>query len=885
MYHRDALRRATRSVIHLGAVAVVLAVTIFAGVHAAAQGAEQLLSQPIRSSTFNVEVLRLKLDYSQRLAAEAAHERYKAKYREFRDSEIESMERRMQELEGAGGRMPARKDIEEVLRLKRTLQSRMNTLDKELFDEIEAILRPEQLPALARLRRSRERVTYELDAISGPMGGNLPANLLAIVDELQLDDAAWQSIDEPLVEYEIAINLSLRALHDKTLTMFLDMFTILEEMGFLQPEFDQEDPAAAQEEMMKYMQAFQQAMQKVSGDVTDASKAAHAVTERCRTSIMAALPADVRPKFEEKYLEHAYPEVYADWEKPTGMAKAVEKIEGISESEKAAVRGIIESWKAPYDGLCRRMRALVDEQRERGPAQFSFGGEDMQEHWRKMQELSAERSQLNSRTAEQILAAITNEEARDRLAAFRHHTDDESIEMMLTSVNGQVVAQVAGGEVALSVEGGVFNSATLGTGYPARGIDTYLPAAITPQEFSLYAAFLGLTEDIRVIADDFLAAYRQKYDELSQGRLQSLIMEPMQKRYTNEGPDVNAAKALEDGRKEAFAMIRRLDEEFFAELSSLLTSDQQSRMPQVLLARERICYDLGAHARVMWHEGGTSIDLSAAVPSLSLTGPEIAALAPVLSELNTALLPLVKDQHKTYFEHEMKQIEGQALLTNLQNDPAANMEAWQKYNELMQPTQKRLSDLEEQRAAVERDAAPKFAAALPPAAAAVFERRQREAKYPNVYPDHDNAQPVIERALTLDGVSDFDRGRLEILLGEHMRGHDELCLQLIAIADESSRSIDWANTNPEEIQAYQRRMARREILTFDREEWNETTRRSARAILTEEQAKRVPGLDRLEPGVAQGMRFMMSPGVQTIDAEIEADPDFELDEDDDGGRP
>jgi hypothetical protein len=817
----------------LGPAAVCVALALAPATEG--QGTDGFIADPITSAQFDTIVERLGLSWADRLRAEAAHEEYKVRYLALRQNEIEDLLVMMHKMQSSMDMsMPTRDDIAAILRQREAVVTRIETVDRDLFAAIESIAPPELAPALARQRRQRERDTYDVEGAGGPFNVS-QVDLVDILYELRLSDETWDAIEPVVAEYELSSNAARRVLHDKTMDMFVAMFEVMEEMGIdrFQPDF--EDP----EGMEEFGRAMQEAMERVSKDAQEAAERAQTVDEQSRTLIARVLPPEHAERFEEEYLHRAHPNVYNDWESPERLIRGSLKLEDISADQRSQIEAIESRWQPAYDVLQQKLIALEDEQQEIA-ASFDMSGESWQQYWEKQQQVQQERSALNQRTREDILKAL-GEEVAPRVAHLQgpEHlapTDELAIE-------AQVAAQVS--ETIAVVQGDV--QFIEGDGTTVRGVDPTLPGAITQTEFRTYLDRMGFSDDQRTLAEDFYSTYRAAYDALSQNDLQQLVVQPQQALWQNneEGPQDDAIRKLADGRSRGFELIRGLEDQLFLDLEFVLTAEQQPSLPQIRTARERAVYEMGEMTFMGMNRDW--VDVGRLVGELGLERDEMRAFHPTLSEYESRVVPIVHALYDNMRAQETAQWRAQREMIRLQQEGGENqMQAWQEYSRIIEPYQTKAAELGRQRAEIEREAKDAFISALPSDKALDFEMRYNRQSYPEVFPDHEDAQPGIMSAFNLRDLTPQQVQEIAIIDDDHRQRYNELCAEMMALSDSASSAMPnfmgGGEVNFEEMIEWQRRQSRMAVLKYQRSEWNATTVRALRAALTEEQAMKVRGL-------------------------------------------
>ena len=128
------------------------AIAVTAGAAARGQGTSGTLPDPITTAELMSYADRLGLSDQQRQAISALHDEYKQQFRILREGEISQF---LQDMRGAesGGKMPARKDVEDIFKRMTVLNRKIELLMKHFGTQrSKAWFDDEVFRGLARLR-------------------------------------------------------------------------------------------------------------------------------------------------------------------------------------------------------------------------------------------------------------------------------------------------------------------------------------------------------------------------------------------------------------------------------------------------------------------------------------------------------------------------------------------------------------------------------------------------------------------------------------------------------------------------------------------------------------------------------------------------------------
>lgn len=809
-------------------IALILSIIILAGGLcrlAAAQETYGMLSGPIASPDFNRSIERLDLTWEQRIAAEAAHERYKEHWRRLRDHEVLPFTKAMRDMSQSGQAFPGLDQIRDILDRRRTIRTQTNRLEKTLFDELGEIVTPDQQAMFERTQLLRERTRYESSMLAGMVDSNHADLVLLIEDEMNVAPEIRAMIEEPLRQYERSVTVAMRSL-DVEITKMLD--ELLDRLDKLGIDDVADDPEATQALMMEFGMAMQEAAEdarKVADDV-------ESIDKRSAEQIRLLLPPNEAAKFNRRFLARVYPEVYSDGGTPEDLIERAIGSDEVSEDEKAQIASIHSTWQTQYESKCREMLDMhqkFTESQEKMQFDQAF---DWQTYWEKMELMRTERTALNAQTTERINELLGEERAM-RVASRSVETDGSDSMSMEIVVEGATAVALATGEA-------VFDSEMFVAG--SHSYDFAVPGRISENELLFYLDRLGLSDDMRAVARGFHETYAERYDRLMEEKYQPLIGEPSARIWGENGADVKAAEEVAAGRRALGSIVVDLESSLFDEIGLLMPDARGDALGAVRTARR--CAGFGA----AWMADGVarpSVDYAAIVRSLGLSQQELASLESALREFDSRRVPVLTELLDLFIDRQVVDIKAQNLWREAQT---SGVEV--DYQEVTRRYQEMLAPFEESRAAgvaelteISEWFLAELRKSLPPGALVDFEMRYARAAYPEVYPDRADATASLQSARDLPDLSGAQAARIDSLTAEHDQQHAAICRDMIDIADQTRTQPQWDQQNMEPFIDWQAKTERMQVLQFDREEWNETTRRALRAALTEEQAARVRALD------------------------------------------
>jgi hypothetical protein len=806
--------------------------------HAAAQGTMGMLPGPITTQELDGYAKRLGLSPQQRRAVDGLHDQYKQEFRALREGDIATFLKRMEELEGNGG-MPSRKAMEEFLKRMDELTRRIAGIDNRFLDQLQGGLTEQQLIMLPRVKQARQRARVAGNRMLW-MTGQPPFDLSGIVLDLELTAPEHEVIDPILAQYEQRLTGDMTRLADETTHLITDMFEALEKMGFT--EESMEDP----EQQAKMFEAMQTLMQDLAAKGMEIATDLIDLNQRTYRSMAAALQPQNARKLRYKFYQRAYPEAAFALETGDVFFDKALAHEGLTDAQRDSVR-------ATRDELCRKLDAISDEviaeivawRKQSTP--FNYDEQAANAYNKKLQESAAKAEEARVAAQESFKSALGD--LADKFGDLRAASAEESQEQTLDPA-------IAAAEAAQPNEA---------EEYPddhGWGADQFLPPAISERDLSEYAERLGLNDDQRLMLGELHQRYTEQWQkdiDPQTAALQTTVGslwrwdEAMQ---TSSGPTVEQINGVYNTRTSILDAIRKVDEAFFDEVQLALVTDESNApsMQRVRLTRERAMYSRGSWS---WSPSGeASVDLSRVVLRVrrSLSAEALAAADAEVGKWEQAALPILRDRHSRSMEAQKVQEVWSAEMNRANqaggeeggegNSNAIAMSM--KYQEMMRDPQKALTDANVALADLNRTTLQTILAALPAETANRVRRDYNKRAFPNVYSDAAVLDQHLERARRLPDLTDDQSRRLADLAAEYHPAYTALCEQMVEASAGMERDNWMAMTDSEDMDAWRKRQETLAKLTFDRNELNARGAGTLRAVLTEDQIKRIGGLPKIE---------------------------------------
>lgn len=829
-------RRFLRSTRWMLMLAVVLAAVVGRAAPAAAQGTENLLPDPISSAELTRYMNRLKLLEPQRQAAATFLDQYKGQFKQLRDNEIEKFMESMRKMQGSSmGGMPKRAELEALLKDRDRLMTRIQALDDAFFGSLQPLLTEEQMSLLPRARMARERERHKAQQMMPFMGG-ANVDLSTIIEDLELTSEERAAVDSVLVGYEARLTRSAKGLYQATTEMWLDIFKALEERGFgNQDDFSNPETAkAAMEAMQQIWAEVTKKMQATAGEISDLNKQ----TYRGLASLLAKKPAR---QLRNRFYQRAYPQAFWNMQGDQMFERAL-KINDLTGEQRAGIEAARDQYEAASDRVVDEMIELI----EKFQADFSIfdGGGAWQAQEEKM-------SEKRVKLTEQLAAATTS--LAGILGPERAAKLNEPAQKAARTMVPAAGDEASGGEADAPKDAAgdaqeAEAAAVAAMGMDDQGPDEFLPNPISAKEIKAYARRLGLDESNEAIIKEMLREYSTRYGAIRDTQIKAV--QEAQGQLWSHGSDSNQSPAqkveqLAKARSAAIAAIRALDEWFFNEVGDVvLTGDTQAQMLQrIRLSRQRVATNRGGSMMGYSYFGGsreTTIDLVRLLEKQQLDEAGWKAVDAVLAEYEKPVTDAMQARFQLAVESD-KAMQELQLRMREREDAGDIAEVNLDYQKVWQDNGRRLSEAGRAITTLNRQTLPKLLAALPSDAAGSLRHAYNTRAYPSVYSDPQSAEPKINAALKLPGLSDEQRSQVEDISKTFRAAYNTLSEQMV---ENSPANDGWVDFQSEDaMKDWQKKHSKLETLRYERNETSFKAVTQLRSVLTPEQVAAIGGLE------------------------------------------
>lgn len=828
--------------LHLAALAVMAFLVAISP--ALGQGTSGQIPDPISTASLrSLLSLYVRPSPAEWETIESLHDDYREAFRQLREGDIETFLTETRAMQQA---MPSKRTMEDFFRKYDRVNKRIEQIDGTLFDGIAVIVGDERRSGVDRARdaRARQRFSAGMMGMSAGVGGR--ADVAAIALEIELSPEERAAIDPALVSYERSLTGLLRNLNEQTQKGFLQAFDEMEKLGL--GGMSQDDLMADPERMQQVMEAMQAAFRsvgersgKIAGDITE-------LNGRTYRTVHGQLAGDDQRRFRVRYLRDAYPELSWSDQAIERIFRSALRLRSIDVDTKTRVQQVYDQWRQADDAIVDEgMRTLDDFNRNRSP--FDFDPTVWESHNTTMQALYARRGELSTKSRNE-LQSLLGPETLQKLTQFVSNEKNVSADPF-SLVGDPEADEVAEFGVAVRAEPAeeIADPMWSGADPPAIGIGF---VAVLADRLQLDPGGRAVLETLH---GDYLKEWEEKVKPLFaearaiQGRIWRHDAGALPR------PDQSAQNDWFARLGQATAAARSADDELFADA---LKAIGDAHAKELAVARLERILDQSKTSGAVGFFGFPGVS------ERLVNVPEILKRAGLPPEQEQAAIALIAEKAPALIEAQSK-FAAQALDTQRRiQDLSLRMQTMYQDS---QPTEegstpsaesmRRIQELSmemmriqgENEALFARQAAElraTYAAAiatLPESARPALELAYEEAAYPGIFRDELSAMPFIEKASGFSDLTADQRARIDALRSDYGAAYLEFCRRMIPAREEAGA----ATSKPEERFADQMRRGQEAAkVRFERDERSARAVSQLQRILTDDQLRRIPGLDAYE---------------------------------------
>jgi hypothetical protein len=412
----------------------------------------------------------------------------------------------------------------------------------------------------------------------------------------------------------------------------------------------------------------------------------------------------------------------------------------------------------------------------------------------------------------------------------------------------------------------------------AQGTSGTLPDPMSTRELNEYADRLGLSDQQRIAMSEMHDQYKAEFKTLRDGEIAAFLKE-LRTMQGNTMPKREQIKQFVDKMSRLNAKIASIDGRLFDQLQTILTPDQQSKLPRVRQARQRARYSA---SQMMMMSGAPIVDLSGIMHDLHLPPDQVIAADPVLSQYETKLTSSMGKLYESsgnMFLDMFEALEKAGFADVDVNDQEVlgkMMEAMQKiWQDIMQKSLEASLEIH----ALNRRTAKTISTALAPEHARNFRSMFFRQGYPELRFVHgSNGQTFIE-ALKLPDLSPEQRQQIESTQTEFHGKLDRLIEETADVVDEARKNFSPWSTGTEDGDARQKVIAE---AGKKAQEINQSALTALTSTLGPEQLKQVQSaaMQAMQKTFASSRQHVLVDSSDDFD-DADDDEDWEIDEEED----
>ena len=307
-------------------------------------------------------------------------------------------------------------DVEQLRRayaLARDAVERITVIDGDFFDDLAVALNEDQLPALlrSRTRRALDRCLRGTDPFFDPAGMAFrPANLIAVLDGIELDDDESARVDSYLAESAPGLIAAARVARDVRFASELR----LHELNMRMAAGMAEGTLTSSDHGIEYRR-LSDAMALEHGEHVEAWRRMH---DQVVSGLVERLGPGSRENYTRAWKQASNPYVYRDANCAIAPIEQVLQIPDLSSEQLDAVAAILAEYDAEWSALCEDMVVIREKMK-------MFGADSSPEDYDLWRTLDADYRALEFRRDEASIKALRRvsrylePEQRSRVRALR----------------------------------------------------------------------------------------------------------------------------------------------------------------------------------------------------------------------------------------------------------------------------------------------------------------------------------------------------------------------------------------------------------------------------------------------------------------------------------
>ena len=841
-------RSATLAVVHrflikrnrLASFVLILATALCFAAPARAQGTSGQVPDPMSAAELSQFMnLYVHPTKEQGVAIEGLHDGYRERFRLLRENEIEHFLTKTKAMQGG---MPKKEQIEEFTKSYERVNKQIAQVDDSFFDGVVTLMGEERRISVQRARDARSRTRSNGGILRGLMSQYPSVDLSAIALEMGLTPEELATIDPMLAIYEQNLTASIKDLGVASMRLIRDVYAELEKAGV--GEVSQEDMMKDPEKMKQRMETMQSAVAKASERVTAKIRKLSEFNNKTCQALAGQLTGDSKRKLRALYLAKAYPELSSDTLGANVLFKRALRLKKLDDAAREQIRAAYLQWQVADDAFVEQSIKEIDESRANHKIMDFTGSGDKA---KKIGERMKQRKEIAAKALKSVSPLVGN----PQLQVYFEFADSGA---EFTDETEEAIAD--GDDASTGEESSGINARAADAEDPSFEQETVITnrGPMGESAIALIATQLALDDSGKALLKTMHQDYMKKWDEeirTEQSRVDDL----------NSGRWARAAKNSDDmnvdetkqaayfnGRKALLQKSTEVDEAFLNELSSVLGEKSTPVLQMAKLERvlERLESNKGMFGGPYSPMGASEslVNIVTVLNSAKLSPEE---QAKVREALAMKIDPLIKDQLTSLSQsidqdREMDEMSMRSVAKfSSQNEEKPDMVERQKLAMEMLAIQARQTELKTKRTAVVRAAWASAIAPLGEKQQASLQLAFDEHAYPSIFKDSRSASPFIEKALSLNDLSDDQRKQLQSLCETSRAEHVDFCRKMLpkkAAGPPPAQGEEMKQDWQEQTQVANAR----EKIRFERDEHSQRAISAIRRILNESQVNQINGL-------------------------------------------
>ncbi len=799
----------------LGRSATVMAVVTFfmslAPHPAGAQGLP-MFPDPINSTEVLRYAERLEFSNAQRFEIERIHDDYLLRFQRLRDRDMLEFTDGLVEigLRFSQDRfaIPPRDELEGVIHDYDQILDAIGRVDESFFDDLEMVVDETQRPMLQRCRTLRRVDLHRIIALefASDFNPGARASLSDIVYGLGLDEQQRIDVDPMLIGYERSVLRHIRSLHrilKNALTVILDL---IDDLGLRDMTPEEMMQLGGDPDLQLSLQAtFDEASVDFQKEVHELSQLNLKTVRRLTQVLNEQLSTALR----DRYFRQAYGRFYHG--QPAWQRRFEEalRIEGLSAEGREQISAELETLKKIDDEAVDALVDTIEDAREyRSAAELD---DDPPDKLAKIHDLGERREALEPRAnailesllgAEQF-AALLNDDEREH----RGRRDEIFIQ-------GRNEAEIQ--EAMRRAEAEALAAAAAVDAQEAEPEAFYQPTPLSYTNFQRCLGPLQLDDDqieiAKLLHEDYFTSFEAAASALS------------------DSGDLEAYQRAGDSNPLGAVFV--VDAQLFDDLSAFLADEQRAILIERLAAMRRRSLLANLTRGLANNAWGSRLP-----PDLLMLLLEVAPEPAVLQTLDAELEEhdaLVLAFYEQWYDAAIAMRSRQQLLENAQANEASDT-VIEALDRKLREERQRLNEAGGQIRELNEATLSSLVTRISEPQAVSLQYDYYHSAHPRMFRETQTIERFLTQTAAMDSLDASQQVRVESLNQDFRRSYIGATLEELALEE-----TGWPDDTPGRRNAIHREL-KRERMEFDRQELCARTLLRLRSIISDEQARKLPG--------------------------------------------